>query len=237
MRRILFLFVTLFPLMAAAYGQGNNFPPGQVGVQYTFIVDPICAVLPDCVALHIVSGALPPGLGVGPGFSITGVPTQAGTFYFSLEGGENIGPTSITVINGGPVIQSESPPPAGVGTPYNAPVSVLGGTPPYKWSAGLESGSVPPGLAFVSTAAGEAIAGTPTQGGNYLTSVDVVDSTWQGYSLVPGRFISVANFGQRGLARNASELAPCSQIPIKGIRCLIAFSNQSAARSISPQKV
>ena len=52
-----------------------------------------------------------------------------------------------------------------------------------------------------------------------------------------GRFIILASLGHCGLARSGSPAALCSQRAIPGYRASMAFSNQSAARSISPQKV
>jgi large repetitive protein len=178
MRRIPSLPAALFLLAAAAQGQTTTFPSGQVGVQYIAYTSGylFCIYVDPCSPLKVVDGALPPGLSVGGEFSITGIPTQAGVFNFTLSGGLEGGPASITILNGGPVIQTAPLPVPMVGVPYNAPISVLGGTPPYKWSVG-NFGSLPPGLSLVSSPAGEAIAGTPTLGGGYPTTLDVVDAS------------------------------------------------------------
>jgi uncharacterized protein (TIGR03437 family) len=172
MRRIPLLIVMLFLLATAVYGQTTSFPSGQIGVQYTVYFDQACLYF-LCQSPQLLSGTLPPGLSIGANFSISGVPTQAGVFNFTIS---YEGAVSITIVDGGPVIQGETLPTPGVGTPYSTPVSVLGGTPPYQWSAGVGSGILPPGLSLVSSPAGETIAGTPTQGGVYLTGVQVVDA-------------------------------------------------------------
>lgn len=52
-----------------------------------------------------------------------------------------------------------------------------------------------------------------------------------------GKFISAANFGQRLLARTGSPMAVCKVDGTKESRSSIAFSYQSAARSISLQQM
>jgi uncharacterized protein (TIGR03437 family) len=173
MKRISLLLVMLFLPVAAVYSQPSSFPPGQVGVSYTAYLYPFC-IIDNCPVPRVLSGTLPPGLEPGPNGSITGIPTQAGVFNFTPSLTDEA--SSITIIDGGPVIQGETLPIPIVGAPYSAPVSVLGGTPPYKWSGGDGSGILPPGLSLVSSPAGETIAGTPTQGGVYLTGVEVVDA-------------------------------------------------------------
>ena len=127
MRRILLQFVTLFLLAAAAYGQ-QAFPSGQVGVPYQYNM-PGCLGNPNCADPYLTAGALPPGLSFGSGatvLSIIGIPTQAGVFYFTVEGGQNIGPASITILPGPPAIVPEILPNAAVGVPYNATLSATG---------------------------------------------------------------------------------------------------------------
>ena len=68
-------------------------------------------------------------------------------------------------------VTSTSVPDGVVGTPYSAPVSAVGGTPPYSWS--LVSGSLPPGLALSSTGT---ISGTPTVAGSFTFTLKVTDS-------------------------------------------------------------
>lgn len=66
-------------------------------------------------------------------------------------------------------ITTTSLPPATIGVPYNATISVSGGSQPYRWSAT----GVPAGL-LLSTSG--TISGTPTQSGAYPFQVRVTDA-------------------------------------------------------------
>jgi hypothetical protein len=68
-------------------------------------------------------------------------------------------------------ITTTSLPPAGVQSPYNAVLSVSGGTSPYQFRVG--QGALPPGLALNSSTG--AITGTPTATGTYYFKVFVTD--------------------------------------------------------------
>ena len=61
------------------------------------------------------------------------------------------------------------------------------------------------------------------------------DVAW--YDRTSGRLISAANFGQSGLARGGSAIAFLEMAATRKSRPAMAFSYQSAARSISPQQV
>jgi hypothetical protein len=57
------------------------------------------------------------------------------------------------------------------------------------------------------------------------------------YDPASGRFMSAASFGLRGLQRSGSPIALCRNAATMEYRSSIAFSNQFAAKSISPQQV
>src|SRR5262249_25890634 len=97
----------------------------------------------------LVSEALPPGLSLSSAGNITGTPTTAGTFGFTIKVTDRDGDsaTRIFVVRILPAtapltITTISPLPNGtVGTPYGQSLGASGGTPPYRWS-----GAAPPGL-------------------------------------------------------------------------------------------
>jgi hypothetical protein len=60
------------------------------------------------------------------------------------------------------------------GSPYDAPVTAVGGTGSYAWN--VVSGSLPPGLALVQGTPSASIAGTPTAPGQFSFDLEVVDT-------------------------------------------------------------
>jgi hypothetical protein len=127
-----------------------------------------------------VSGSLPPGLSLN---SLTGVlsgtPTTAGTYSFSIVANDSHTPTPNSVTNAytvvispaGPLtITTTSLPAATVGHADSATLGASGGTPPYTW---LAKSTLPPGLSLSSAGV---LSGTPTKAGSYTFSVEVKDS-------------------------------------------------------------
>jgi hypothetical protein len=102
----------------------------------------------------VSAGALPTGLTLSAAGSLTGSPTAAGTFNFTVQVADSAGHTatasySIVVVQ--LTITTASPLPAAtVGTPYNLALTVSGSGEPYlvtyTWS--LASGALPPGIAL-----------------------------------------------------------------------------------------
>ena len=140
----------------------------------------------------IVSGSLPPGMSMPATFGaagtiVAGTPTKQGTFTFTVNAvpfANPQGPSaqqafSITVDPPLPLaITSTSPLPAGqVGVSYAQNFFLSGGVAPYTWS--LASGSLPPGLALVTTDAptdnNNQLAGTPTTAGTFTFTMKVTD--------------------------------------------------------------
>ncbi|CAG0927097.1 partial Serine/threonine-protein kinase PknD, partial [Planctomycetaceae bacterium] len=132
----------------------------------------------------IVSGALPPGLSIGGTIStgtISGVPSSAGTFNFTVQvqdaGGSDTQALSIVVIASGPVsINTTSLPSAEPGAGYSATITASGGTSAgYTWS--IIGGSLPPGLTLASSGTpSTTITGTAGGAGDYVFDVRVIDS-------------------------------------------------------------
>jgi hypothetical protein len=114
------------------------------------------------------SGNFPPGLTFNTtSGQITGTPTMAGVFQFTLQVVDSAippqtaatpAPLSITVSGPPPLQVTPSVLPVGsVATPYSTAVQATGGVQPYTWS--VNSGQLPAGLTL-NPASGE-ITGTP----------------------------------------------------------------------------
>lgn len=121
-------------------------------------------------------GSLPGGLAFTADACVTGVPTEAGTWSFTVQvtGGDGYQSQSTFSLE----VQDPTEPLqvatgeiqiAGIGQPYTLNLNASGGTQPYSW--GLDSG-LPAGLVMD----GALISGTPTSTGSWQFTVTVTDS-------------------------------------------------------------
>ncbi|MDR0321981.1 MAG: Ig domain-containing protein [Treponema sp.] len=128
------------------------------------------------------SGSLPPGLTLSTGGVISGTPTSAGKFTFTVKATNTKGSAtkqlSITIAGPGPKITTESLPKAKAGESYNYTLTATGDTPitwsiskPYAWSDDL-----PEGLTLSTSGV---ISGTPTSEGSTYFTVAATDSKGQ----------------------------------------------------------
>jgi hypothetical protein len=130
--------------------------------------------------LRLVEGNLPDGLsfsdpGWSPYFYITGNPTTAGTYPFTLELADSSSPPLTATqqyaikVNEALRITTDSLPDGNLGDPYHATLSATGGVLPYTWSAYL------PQLLIVNISHGT-ISGVPQAPGSYNVYVQVSSS-------------------------------------------------------------
>ena len=124
----------------------------------------------------ISQGALPPGLQMDGTGAISGTPTHAGNYTFTISAVDSLnisgsGIESISVAGTSLVVSPANIPQGHVGVPY-APVafSVSGGVPPYVLTL---THAVPPGMAFDPNT--RVLSGTPTTGGSYSIDFDASD--------------------------------------------------------------
>lgn len=121
----------------------------------------------------LVGGSLPPGLSFSTSGLISGTPTLAGDYTFTVRatGARRQTDTKQLTLR---VLLRLSPatlPNPIAGTPYRQQVSVLaGGTPPYQWR--LAGGVLPDGLTF----ANGIFAGTPARAGQSTVAVEITDA-------------------------------------------------------------
>lgn len=158
----------------------------NVGTLGTFFFSTTgCQTSKKPVSWKVVAGRIPPGTtlftqGVGSG-GITGTPTTAGIYDFTLQVKDQTGTTDteafrITVEPPRPLVitnASDTLSPGTVGAFYCCGnLFADGGVPGYTWS--LRSGALPPGLSL--TASPGRITGTPTTAGTFTFLVRVTDS-------------------------------------------------------------
>ena len=157
-------------------------PDGQIGTAYSARLAATGGVSPYTWSLS--SGALPAGLTVGAANGVvSGTPTQAGQFNFTVQVSDSSSPTrrtapralqiSVTTTTPPLQISTSSLPGGQVGRAYSNTLAATGGTQPYTWSTA--SGQLPPGLTLAPATG--SIAGTPVQTGQFDVAVQVQDSS------------------------------------------------------------
>ena len=154
------LLLTISPGMGQPLAVLNPNPSaGEVGAAYSYAFQAQGGMPPYAWSS---SGALPPGLVLLSSGTLSGSPTTAGEFTFTLnvldnnedeaaanvtvtirEQGVNPTPLSVTV---GDTMSFR------IGAAANVPLTATGGTPPYSWAAaGLPAGLMVQGSAIVGT--------------------------------------------------------------------------------------
>jgi hypothetical protein len=133
------------------------------------------------VSWGMVSGALPAGLTMDAGGTISGTPTTAGISDFTVAATDvsttpQVQQQDFTISIGTPTplsITTTSLPNGPVNTAYSATLQSNGGIPPISWS--IASGTLPPGLTLDPNFG--VISGTPTTVGTTGFTVQAGDSS------------------------------------------------------------
>lgn len=145
-----FFTITIDALPRSLIIEDDDVDDGYVGVPYQFQFTASGGRLPYTWSRP--SGSLPPGLTLRTDGTLVGTPTAYGAWPFAVRVRDALGSNVvqsyvIRIFNDSdPVIITETLPPGKVGTPYNATLTVVGGTPPYLWY--VNPADLPPGLTF-----------------------------------------------------------------------------------------
>ena len=124
---------------------------------------------------EVTSGTMPNGLALSELGVLSGVPTTAGSYAFTVrvtDGGAMVSTKAITMVIADNVlaITTSSPLSNGQeGSSLSQQLSAAGGTAPYSWS--LSGGSLPSGLTLVNGL----ISGTPLASGTFDFEVRLTD--------------------------------------------------------------
>ena len=125
------------------------------------------------------AGSLPPGITLTSAGVLTGTPTAAGSYTFSvnvIDANNGIATTSITLVVAATLSLASRPRrPGRVGTAYTDTLTATGGTTPYTWS--VSAGTLPAGITL--NASTGVLAGTPTAAGTSSFTVKVTDANSQ----------------------------------------------------------
>ncbi len=176
----------------------SGLPLGQVASSYsqTLVASGGTAPYANFV-LASGSGPLPAGLTLTTGGTITGIPTQAGIFGFTVavtdsSTNDNGGDGAFT--EGQSFVLTIKPPTIAitpttlndpmVGVSYSATLTASGGIGPSYGDFSITTGSLPPGMTLSPSGT---IGGTPTAGGTFFFNV-------QAYDLSAGPFAGTASF-------------------------------------------
>jgi hypothetical protein len=120
----------------------------------------------------LVDGSLPPGMLLAPAGEISGTPSEAGAFTFTLQAEDGTGTAehvyslSVDTLDSHPRIRTGHLPAVSSGEPYAAQLHAADGNGPAKWS--LVSGLLPAGL---------------TLGENGLISGRTTDPGWHAFTV------------------------------------------------------
>ena len=130
----------------------------------------------------VSTGALPAGLTLATGGTISGKATAVGTFAFAVvatdsssgTGPFNSMPANVTLMVDAPVIRlAPTTVPGGTAnTAYSQTVTATGGTTPYTYA--VTGGALPTGLTLSAVGV---LSGTPTQAGSFFITVTAADSS------------------------------------------------------------
>ena len=124
----------------------------------------------------LASGTLPPGIALRSDGTLSGTPTSAGNYPFTIRVSDASG-VSVTrdlaiQVTAGLAITTTAVPDTVAGSPLSQTLAAAGGTPPYSWT--VTSGALPPG---VTLGAGTGkLAGTPTATGKFSFGIRVTDA-------------------------------------------------------------
>ncbi|HEY1915455.1 MAG TPA: putative Ig domain-containing protein [Streptosporangiaceae bacterium] len=158
----------------------TSLPSIQAGQDYGAQLTSSGGAAPDFWS--VAAGALPPGLSLDPASGLlTGTPTAAGTYDFTVEATRSTSPAPQTATQPLSITVSAAPPLAITttgafdgteGAYYSSTFQATGGTGADNWT--ISSGRLPAGLAL-NAATGQ-VTGTPSGTGNATFDVTVSDS-------------------------------------------------------------
>jgi hypothetical protein len=150
-------------------------PATAVGALYSVTLTASGGTTPYTWSVN--AGTLPPGITLSSAGVLSGKPTTAGSYSFSvnvIDQNGGISTASITLVVSSGVGLTFTPPPNGqVAVGYSDTLTATGGAKPYTWS--VSAGSLPTGITLDASTG--VLGGTPTTAGTFAFTVKVTDAT------------------------------------------------------------
>ena len=210
------VFVTILPATSSMTITPSSLPTPAISAAFSTTLATSGGVAPYTYA--ITAGALPAGLSLNTASgTISGTPVATGSFSFSIRVTDSTPATpqtltqaySFTINHPTVLVTVDTPPAAGLSTPYNHQFSATGGTAPYTFN--VQSGSLPPGLSM--SPSGQ-LSGTPSTLGNYSFSLRALDSS--------------GGLGPYAGAQNFSVQVNAGSAPVAGASSVTVAANSTA---------
>jgi hypothetical protein len=215
--------ITALPTVSLPCG---SLPGGVVGVSYLQNLTASGGYGAGTYTYASTSGSLPPGLQLNPAGAVSGMPTTAGPYSFTVQvtSHSNIYPSvtasctfSINISPPSLTITTSSLPTGMVGVPYSQTLAASGGSPPYAWQ--WTGSSLPGGLTLAASTG--SISGTPTAAGSFTVQITVSDSAQGSASgsfiikIIPALVITTSSLpgGTVGISYTATTLAATGGTP------------------------
>jgi hypothetical protein len=150
-------------------------PPGTVGVSYLQTLAASGGAPP--YTWTVTSGSIANLTLNAQSGTLSGTPNSSGTLTFTVQVADSASHTgskvfSLSIAGNLAITTQPDLPSGGIGTAYNQPLTIVGGSAPYTWS--ISAGSLPAGLSLNPSSG--AITGTPTSFGNFAFTVMVTDN-------------------------------------------------------------
>ncbi len=180
-----------------------SLPGGTVSTAYSQTLAATGGTLPYSWSLNPGSTPLPTGLSLSSGGVISGTPSAAATYPFTVKVTDSALASATKALSivispaAGFTITTASLPDGTLNTGYSQDVLASGGTTPYTWT--LLSGTLPTGLTLSTISNNGRISGTPTASGTFNFTLKVTD-TKKGTPLTATKSftINIGNIGTPG---------------------------------------
>jgi hypothetical protein len=170
------LYAVTIALTAALAIDTQTLPGGSLNVPYSATISASGGAGGYVFTVVSGSGLLPTGLNLATNGSLTGTPTAAGTFNFTVrvtdaQSNSAQRAYSITIASGLSITNAETLPAATPNVVYSVTLLAAGGSAPYTWT--VIQGLLPGGLTLNATTG--VLAGTPTTPGTFQFTIRVQD--------------------------------------------------------------